>query len=179
MAKFTIIIGCMFSGKSTKIFELYKKYKKDNKNILLINHQKDTRYGNNVISTHNKKQLPCFSCLNLKSIANTNQYNNSNVIMIDEAQFFPDLFDFVTNAIDVDNKEIVIAGLDGDYKRQPFGDILKLIPHSDNIIKLKARCNLCDMENAIFTKRIVDSNKQFLVGGSESYIPVCRKHYIS
>ena len=119
------------------------------------------------------------SCLNLKSIANTNQYNNSNVIMIDEAQFFPDLFDFVTNAIDVDNKEIVIAGLDGDYKRQPFGDILKLIPHSDNIIKLKARCNLCDMENAIFTKRIVDSNKQFLVGGSESYIPVCRKHYIS
>ena len=177
MPTLKIIIGCMFSGKSTKIFEMYNTYKNQNKNILLINHQKDTRYGNNVISSHDKKQLPCLSCLNLNSIVNINNYKKCDVIMIDEAQFFPDLFDFVIKAVDIDNKEVVIAGLDGDYKKNEFGDILKLIPHCDDVIKLKAKCYYCNINNAIFTKRIIDSNEQFLVGGYDTYKPVCRNHY--
>ena len=181
MGKITLIIGCMFSGKSSEIIKIYNKYKTEEKNILLVNHKTDTRYGQNVMSSHNKTQLSCFTCLELAKIVETEMYANADIIMIDEAQFFPDLFDFAKNTADIHNKELFIAGLDGDYKREPFGDILKLIPHCDDIIKLKAYCKYCDKEtkNAIFTKRIVDNEQQFLVGGYESYIPVCRKHYIS
>jgi thymidine kinase len=180
MGKITLIIGCMFSGKSSEIIKIYNKYKTEDKHILLINHKTDTRYGQNVMSSHNKTQLPCFTCLELAKIVGTEMYNKADIIMIDEAQFFPDLFDFATNAADIHNKELFIAGLDGDYKREPFGDISKLISHCDDIIKLKAYCKHCNKDkNAIFTKRIVDNEQQLLVGGYESYIPVCRKHYTS
>lgn len=180
MGKITLIIGCMFSGKSTEIIKIYNKCKTEENNILLINHKIDTRYGQNVMSSHNNIQLPCLTCSELTKIVGTKMYNNADMIMIDEAQFFPDLFDFATNAADIHNKELFIAGLDGDYKRKPFGDISKLISYCDNIIKLKSYCKYCNSKNknAIFTKRIVDSDQQFLVGGSESYIPVCRKHYL-
>ena len=178
MGKITLIIGCMFSGKSSEIIKIYNKYKND-KHILLINHKTDTRYGLNVMSSHNKTQLPCFTCLELTKIVGTEMYNKADIIMIDEAQFFPDLFEFATNSADIHNKELFIAGLDGDYKKEPFGDISKLISHCDDIIKLKAYCKYCNNKNknAIFTKRIVDNKQQLLVGGYESYIPVCRKHY--
>ena len=177
MVNITLIIGCMFSGKSTELIKKYNEYNEHNdKNILLINHTNDTRYGKNVISSHNKKQLKCFSCLELKEARSHESYKTSNMIMIDEAQFFPDLFDFVIKASETDNKDIIIAGLDGDYKREPFGDILRLIPLSDDIIKLKATCKFCN-NTAIFTKRIINNNKQFLIGGTESYVPVCRTHY--
>jgi thymidine kinase len=181
MGKITLIIGCMFSGKSSEIIKIYNKYKNEDEHILLINHKTDTRYGRSVMSSHNKTQLPCFTCLELAKLVGTEMYNKADIIMIDEAQFFPDLFDFATNAADIHNKELFIAGLDGDYKKKPFGDILKLISHCDDIIKLKAYCKHCNNKNknAIFTKRIVDNEQQFLVGGYESYIPVCRKHYTS
>ena len=108
------------------------------------------------------------------------RYIKANVIIIEEAQFFSDLFNFVTNAADKDNKEVYVIGLDGDYLRQPFGDIVRLIPHAENIKKLKALCLRCnDGTEACFTKRIVKDNNQELVGSTDSYIAVCRKHYIN
>ena len=178
--KVTIIFGCMFSGKSTELIRLINRHKHiKGSNILVINHASDTRYGENVISSHNKVQTECISLRKLDEIKNKEAYTNSNIIFIEEAQFFSDLYDFVTEAADKDNKTIYVIGLDGDSNRKPFGDILKLVPHAEEVVKLKALCQKCgDGTEAAFTKRIVKVEGQTLVGSNESYIPVCRKHYL-
>ena len=176
-----IIIGCMFSGKSTETIRLIRRYKTmGNKNILVINHALDTRYGESVISSHDKVQLKCLSLQNLSDIKEDEEYRISDVIFIEEGQFFKDLFDFVTHAADVDKKTVYVTGLDGDYKREMFGDICRLIPHAENITKLKALCAICkDGTLANFTKRIVDDTKQELIGTDDMYIPTCREHYLN
>ena len=74
---------------------------------------------------------------------------------------------------------IVIAGLDGDYKRNNFGEIHKLIPLCDNITKKKSLCLKCNNGNkALFSHRICSNDSQILVGSENKYIPVCRKHYL-
>ena len=67
------------------------------------------------------------------------------------------------------------AGLDGNYKREPFGQILKLIPHAESVVKLHALCMLCgDGTKASFTKRLTNESSQKLIGNT-NYIPVCRE----
>jgi thymidine kinase len=93
-------------------------------------------------------------------------------IFINEAQFFPDLYEFVVELLRR-NKKIFVYGLDGDYKQQPIGDILRLIPLADSYTKLTAICDDCGGA-AIFSHRIVEDDTQILVGQKESYIPLCR-----
>ena len=176
MGSLSIILGCMFSGKSTEIIQRYNAYKSQDKSILLINHTSDKRYGTNVVSTHNKVSVPCLSRITLTELLVSDKFKNADIIMIEEAQFFKDLFTFTTLSVDKYDKTVVVAGLDGDYKRQAFGDLLKLIPYADEVVKLVAICKHCN-NKAIFTKRIVDNEEQCLVGGEEYYIPVCRKHF--
>ena len=73
------------------------------------------------------------------------------------------------------NKIVYVCGLDGDYKQKKFGEMLDLIPISENIKRLSALCNICG-KKACFTKRITTANEQVLIGGVENYIPVCRYH---
>ena len=178
MPELHIIIGCMYSGKSTELLNIIKKYKLLKKNILPINHSSDTRYGNNKIISHDKIETNCIKTERLNDLVTTENYINSEIIIIEEAQFFPDLFDFVMLALYKHNKIIYVAGLDGDYKKFPFGDILKLIPQCDTIKKLSALCLSCnDGTLANFTKRIVENDSQTLIGSIDTYIPVCRYHH--
>lgn len=177
----TVIIGSMFSGKSTEIIRLINRYKVLNKKIVAINHSLDDRYdGDNAkIITHDKVKTNCLKLDKLKPFSNTNEYSNAEVIVIEEGQFFPDLFDFVVKGVDNDGKKIIVAGLDGDYLRRPFGDMLKIIPYAEEVKKLQALCLKCnDGTPAYFTKRIGLSEKRDLVGSNDQYIACCRKHYL-
>ena len=174
------IIGCMFSGKSTEIIKSINRYKVLGKKIIIINHKSDTRYKENSIVTHDKISIDSISINNLHNIKTDPKYDykNSEVIVIEEAQFFDDLYDFATNAADNDKKIVIVAGLDGDSKRNQFGDILKLIPHSESVTKLHALCIKCKNGTlACFSKRLINNDKQILIGVDE-YIPVCRFHYL-
>ena len=96
----------------------------------------------------------------------------SEVIFIEEAQFFENLFTFVKDGLE-NQKSFYVAGLDGDFKREPFGDILKLIPLAEKVYKLNALCFFCkDGTEAPFTKRLSTSQDQQLVGGADSYASV-------
>ena len=176
-----IITGCMFSGKSTELIKIINKYKILNKEIIAINHSKDDRYGKNSIITHNKLKVECISIDSLMKIKTNKEYgyDRCDVIVIEEAQFFEDLYNFVIDAADKDHKIVIVAGLDGDSNREIFGDILRLIPLCDTITKLSALCVVCqDGTPANFSKRIVDIKGQELIGSNKEYIPVCRKHYL-
>tara|TARA_Y100000590_G_scaffold179768_1_gene204903 strand:+ start:4419 stop:4934 length:516 start_codon:yes stop_codon:yes gene_type:complete len=170
----------MYSGKSTEITRIANKYKILRKNLLLINHSLDNRYSDNNISTHNKIMLKCTSVDNLTCLKSTESYLKSEIVIIEEAQFFKDLFQFVIDGAEVHNKTMIVVGLNGDSDRNPFGDILKLIPYCDSVKKLDAFCIKCgDGTLAHFSKK-VNKNicSQIHVGTEESYIAVCRKHYL-
>jgi thymidine kinase len=173
-----IIMGPMFSGKSTELIRIIREYKFIEANILVVKHTLDcNRYSNSHLCTHDHQQEDCLSLLRLDELSSNEEFIKADIIFIEEAQFFEDLHSFVSN--NLNTKSFVIAGLDGDFKRNPFGDILKLIPLADKVKKLNALCKFCkDGTEAPFTKRLVNSDEQHLVGGSDSYASVCRKHYL-
>jgi thymidine kinase len=109
---------------------------------------------------------------------NDSDFMGSKIILIDEAQFFPDLLEFVLLAVETFKKEVILFGLDGDADRKPFGQLLECIPLADEVIKLKAFCKLCgDGTEALFTFCQKEKTTQICVGGPETYMPLCRKHY--
>ena len=178
IGRIELVIGCMFSGKSTELIRKIRKYKVLKKNILVINHSLDNRYGKHDIVTHDREEQKCISTNNLLNLLETTLYKESSIIFIEEAQFFKDLYAFATFAADNDKKTLIIVGLDGDFKRKQFGDILKLIPHAESVTKLHALCLKCnDGTKAYFTKRININKNQTYVGTSDDYISVCRFHY--
>lgn len=177
-----LILGPMYSGKTSQIIDLYNKYTFCNIPIVVINHPIDTRYHNDLLSSHDKKMIPCIkpddgklSTLLLDK-ENSIQLDNAQVILINEGQFFCDLYDFVIGMLEY-NKKIYIAGLDGDFKRAKFGQIIDLIPLCDKITKLTSLCSMCkDGTPGIFSKRLTSETAQTVVG-SDIYIPVCRICY--
>lgn len=176
-----LILGPMFSGKSTKLIELIRKYKTINYKILTIKNSLDTRYSNvSQIISHNKDSEPCLSIRFLNDIFTNivfkKNYDDSRVIFIEEAQFFTDLDDFITKALD-DKKTIFVVGLNGDSNQNNFGEIHKLLPKCNDIELLKAHCKVCmDETPAEFSKRIIKTSNQVYVGDGNEYIPVCRQH---
>ncbi len=174
-----LIMGCMFSGKTSKLINVAKNCKLISKKVLLINFSGDTRYSScEFITTHDNVSIECKSCNeNILDAENFNEYNDSHVICINEGQFFKNLVTFCNNACSV-GKDIYICGLDGDYRMKPFGEIMELIPMCDNVEKLKAICMGCkNGTTASFTKRIISSSNLVEIGSSDMYIPVCRKCY--
>jgi len=171
-----LIIGPMFSGKSSRLVEIYKKCKFCNIPISVINHSIDNRYDNEMLSTHDLIKIPCTKADELSNLKNNYKILQSEVILINEGQFFPDLEEFVKFMLK-QQKQIYIAGLDGDFERKKFGQILDLIPLCDKVTKLSSLCSLCKNGTyGIFSMRLTNELHQTVVG-SDNYIPVCRKCY--
>ena len=171
-----LIVGPMFSGKTSKLLDLYKQCSFCNIPVAVINHCIDTRYHESLLSTHDKIMIPCTQTANLMDESCQKRIQESQVILINEGQFFPELSLCVMNMLK-QGKRIYIAGLDGDFERKPFGEILQLIPLCDKIIKLTSLCSLCKNGTpGIFSLRLSKETQQTLIG-SDNYIPVCRKCY--
>lgn len=167
----------MFSSKSSKLLEYYYKYKLKC-NCLLISYKKDNRYGTNCIVTHNKFSEKSESLLYLNNIFDFPNYNLSEVILIDEGQFFTDLKEFCIKSVNRDNKIIIVSGLNGDYKKKQIGQLNDLISEADNIHFQTAICHYCKApEDAMFSLRINNNKQQILIGEKDAYVPVCRYHY--
>ena len=176
MAAIEIIVGSMFSGKSTELLRRCRTYTAIDQNVVVINSSIDSRCSNE-IKTHDNNT---FSAIKIRKLMDLQIDEKVNVIAIDEAQFFEDLFQFVKKH-ERKNIVILIAGLDGDYNRNVFGEILKCIPLCNSVTKLSAMCNICkDGTPGLFSKRKVDnSNETILVGAFSEYLSVCRKHYLN
>ena len=171
-----IIIGPMYSGKTSKLLEIYKQCKFFDIPVAVINNSFDTRYHNTMLSSHDKIMIPCIQATHLKDIYHYEDLQNSTVILINEGQFFDDLFEVVLQFLK-NKKTIYICGLDGDFERKKFGQIFDLIPHCDKINKITSLCSICKNGTlAIFSLRITNEKEQTVIG-SENYIPVCRNCY--
>jgi len=188
-----IIIGPMFASKTTRLVEIYKQCKFCNISVVVINHSIDNRYDEEMLSTHDQVKIPCIKTDKLLDIWTDNldlekdvslvprindilKVATSSVVLINEGQFFNDLEDFVKLLLE-NNKKVYVCGLDGDFERKRFGQILDLIPLCDKVTKLTSLCSICkDGTPGIFSKRLTLEKEQTVVG-STNYIPVCRRCY--
>ncbi len=179
----------MFSGKTTWLTLQLTKYADLGYPVVKIVYD-DKRE----ITTHNSScQQPSqkIHVLHAKNLCDVNVCEYE-IIGIDEAQFFGDLYDFVYDLVEKHGKFVNVVGLDGDSNKDVFGQVLKLCPISDSFKKMKACCKMCDDEQksttsnytnrvyteAPFTKCMVSKDSQVLIGASNEYVPVCRKHHM-
>jgi thymidine kinase len=179
-----LIISCMFSGKTTLLLNKLNTFASVQLSCLYINHSLDSR-SDSSFSTHNPiiTSIGSISAMKLDTLSSFDFYDSYDVIGIDEAGFFPDLLEKVLYLVEQKGKRVIVAGLQSDFKRQPLGKTLDLIPYADQITKLSSYCKICaqarQVKEASFSHRMVPSESQILIGMKESYIPLCRTCYLS
>jgi thymidine kinase len=173
-----LILGCMFSGKTSELQREYYELSSINKKILCINYSADNRYGSDGMYNHNGERIDCFKAEKLSDV-HPKLIDENEIILINEGQFFPDLVEYCQSWCEDYGKNIIVCGLDGDYKRKPFGRIPELMSIADDFIKLTAYCKGCnDLTKAIFTHRKSSEEEQIVIGAN-NYEALCRKCYLS
>jgi len=182
----TLIMGPMFAGKSSAVISRVRRAEVLGWKTFVITSAKDDRYKESSssakIMTHDKAGIEAFGVTVLKGTREHPEYSAARLIVVEEAQFFQDLYEFVVAAVEMDGKDVIVVGLDGDSDRRPFGDILRLVPLADEVLRLTSLCKRCgDGTPALFSalcRGHDEKTEQIFVGGSDMYEAVCRKHYI-
>jgi thymidine kinase len=181
-----LLLGPMFAGKSSALLSIVRRHRALGWSVCVITHSCDIRYGADHVVNHDQQRCPAIATAALMPLLEHPDYQQSRLVVVEEAQFFADLVPFVTKAVDTDGKHVVVVGLDGDAERKPFGRILDLVPLADRITKLTAMCKLCsDGTPAIFTFAAAHdaveaaAAGEACVGAADKYIPMCRKHYLA
>ncbi|MCF8260308.1 MAG: thymidine kinase [Melioribacteraceae bacterium] len=171
-----VIAGCMFSGKTEELIRRLRRAEIAKLTVKTFKPEIDIRYSKQNIVSHSKQSLP--SVLVKRSDEILQQSNNAQVIGIDEAQFFDSGIISVAQKLADEGRRVIIAGLDQDYKAEPFGPMADLLTISEYITKTLAICVVCG-NPANRTQRLVQSKEKVLVGAADSYEARCRKcHYI-
>jgi len=161
----------MFSGKTTELFRRIKRYTAAHQQCLVVRFDRDNIYSSKHASTHDLEMLPATGAQKLEEVASL--VDDYDVIGIDEGQFYPDLIEMVEQFAS-QGKIVVIAALDGDFRRKPFGRVLELIPMAEQVSKLSAVCTFCH-NDASFTRRLTSETEVQVIGGSDKYVACCRK----
>jgi len=174
---FELILGCMFSGKTSELINKYDRYCIGGKNCLMIKYKGDTRYSNHEVVTHNGIKLNAIICETLHDIEAKNILNQYQVICIDEIQFYKDAYIYCDKWAN-DGKIVIASGLNGTSERKQFEIISLLIPLADNII-FKQAITRENGNNASFSDSKVVKTCQKLIGGSDIYRAVDRVTYYS
>lgn len=149
--------------------------------VALISSSRDTRYADGgAIATHAGVTAAAIAVSSLADVdAASPAAATADVLAIDEAQFFDDLVPYATAAADARGQTVVVAGLDGDAARRPFGGVLSLVPHAERVDRLAAACAWCGCD-AHFSVRLAGGGADaavVVVGGADTYAPACRRHY--
>ena len=170
--------GPMFSGKSDELLKEYdKKYHKSK--ILLFKPKIDNRYSDDEVVSHQKR---AYKCISISSAHEIYSYLTESLdcVCIDEVQFFDDEIIDIAEYLANKGIRVIVAGLDTDFRGEPFKITANLLARSEDVTKLTAICVKCGKE-ATRTQRLVNGEPAsindpiVLVGASESYEPRCRK----
>jgi thymidine kinase len=177
----TVITGSMFAGKSEELIRLARRSLYAKKRVQVFKPSVDTRYDEAMVVTHMGVKHEAIPASNVKDL--TSKIDpKTEVILIEEAQFFDD--SLVPLVVDLADKgrEVICAGLDQDFRREPFGPMPQLLAVADHVIKLRAICMNCGAP-ASHTYRMIDGKPAHwedpivLIGAMESYEARCRACY--
>ena len=173
-----VISGCMFAGKTEELIRRIKVFEFAHRNILVFKPVIDDRYSANEVVSHAGSSVGSIVVSSAKEILE-HVKEDTEVVAIDEAQFFDEDIIEVCNLLADKGKRVMLAGLDTDFRGEPFGPMAVLITQAEFVTKLTAVCTKCGAP-ATRTQRIVNGepasydDPTILVGASESYEARCR-----
>ncbi len=166
-----LIIGPMFSGKTTELLRRLQRALIAGKKVILLRPVIDTRETITHDELKSTGNIPQLSISELKDF----DINTYDYIGIDEGQFFHNLSNYIKNWAQ-DGKHIIVAGLDATSELTPFDEIMQLIPFCEEVVKLNAVCTKCGSDFGAFTKFVGQEKKdKILVGGKGLYEARCRR----
>lgn len=177
MEDFVLILGCMFSGKTTELIHTVERYLAIDSKVLVVNHSfdKERSGGTGIMKTHSGKQFQCYYSDSIPM----EKVEPYDIVAINEAQFF-DGDELLENVLQLRSmgKRVIVCGLDADFRQEPFANILALIPHATKVVKTTAFCIRCkDGTPALYSYRTAASESRVLIGNENAYQPVCGKCY--
>lgn len=173
-----VICGCMFAGKTEELIRRINVLSYAKKNILVFKPAIDNRYSDNQIVSHSGFKVESIAIKEAKEIL---KYVKAmtDVVAIDEIQFFDSEIVSICEILALKGKRVMVAGLDMDFRGEPFGVMPELITRAEFVTKLTAVCMKCGAP-ATRTQRIVNGKPAsyhdpiIMVGASESYESRCR-----
>lgn len=186
MSKLYFKYGTMGSGKTLELLRVAYNYIERGQNVLLFTSSLDTRDGiNNKIKSRTGLEMNAISITDKTNIIDEylkeDLINNIKCILIDESQFLKiHHIDQLTDIVDIYNIPVMCYGLNSDYKNLPFEGSSYLTSVSDNIEEIKSICwcgKKATVNSRIFDNKIIKEGDQIQIGGNESYIALCRKHW--
>jgi thymidine kinase len=184
-----LVIGPMFSEKTTTMISRVRRATYAGQSALIVKHARDTRYvaGPSVAAHSELRQssdagapdrapVRVVEALALAEAAEEVERGDYQVIGVDEGQFYADLVP-QCEAWAAAGRRVVVAALDGDFRRAPFGAVCALVPLCESVQKMAGVCMACRARDSSFSQRIVAGDDPVMVGAKESYRAVCRACY--
>lgn len=174
----TVICGSMFAGKSEELIRLIRRSTYARKQVQAFKHAYDKRYAESHIATHEGVKLHAVPVSSSREIEQALD-RKTEVVAVEEAQFFDDALPELCVRLADSGKTVLVAGLDQDFRRRPFGPMGDLLVVADEVVKLRAICMRCG-DLASHTQRIINGKPAsyhdpvVLVGAAESYEARCR-----
>jgi thymidine kinase len=170
-----VICGSMFSGKTEELLRRLRRAKIARQKVEIFKPVIDVRYSQEEVVSHDKNSIlstPVEHSSNILLLA-----SEVEVVGVDEAQFFDKGLTDVCQQLADQGIRVIVAGLDMDFKRIPFGPMPALCAIADDVTKVHAICVRCG-SLACYSHRIVAGEKQVMLGEMQEYQPLCRKCYL-
>ena len=169
-----VVTGCMFSGKTEELIRRVRRAMYARQPVVVFKPGIDDRYTDDSVGTHSGQQLRSIQIKHAHEIPPL--VENAHVVAIDEAQFLGleliDICEDLANA----GRRVIVAGLDMDYRGEPFEPIPQLLARAEYITKNLAICTVCG-NPADRSQRLVDLESRIVVGTTEMYEARCRLHW--
>lgn len=179
-----VVTGSMFSGKSEELIRRLRRSMYAKQKVIVFKHAIDTRYGEASVISHSKDKIDAFPAATVEHMDNfLKNHPDVEVIGIDEVQFFGlNVVEFCEKYVNL-GKRVIVAGLDMDFRGEPFDPMPRLMSIADYVDKFHAICTVCG-NPAYVSQRIINGEPAYyddpivLVGADESYEARCRRHHI-
>lgn len=176
MASIEVVCGPMFSGKTEELIRRVRRAQIARQKIQIFKPAIDNRYHESDVVSHNSLSIEAVPVKTAIEIL-YRVYDSTRVVAIDEVQFFDPLILKVVSKLARRGLRVICAGLDQDYKGQPFGPMAELLAMADSVDKVQAVCTVCGSpatKTCRISKEITD---QVLVGEADIYEARCRSHF--
>ena len=169
-----VICGSMFSGKTEELLRRLKRAKIANQRVEIFKPKRDVRYDDQAVVSHDDNSILSIPVGNSEEIF---QYiEDINVVGIDEAQFFDEKLPLVCEKLAIRGIRVIVAGLDMDFKGNPFGPVPPLLAKAEYITKVHAICPHCG-NLATHSYRLTTETDTVVLGEKDKYEPRCRLCY--
>ncbi|RZK40783.1 MAG: thymidine kinase [Pedobacter sp.] len=169
-----VICGSMFSGKTEELIRRLKRAQIAKLNVEIFKPKTDTRYDETAVVSHDLNSIPSTPVAHSSAILLLG--SNTQVVGIDEAQFFDQELPDVCNKLALKGVRVIIAGLDMDFQGKPFGPMPALLAIAEHVTKVNAVCMQCGSP-ALYSYRTAASEARILLGEKDNYEPRCRACY--